>query len=290
MQSTLTQNEIRDVLRFYAEAGLDFALEAEPQNRLTAPAAVAAGDEIERPVQQAQRPSLLTPATVARPAPAVPSHAVPDEATVARARDEASRALSLEALQQGLTAFDGCSLKFTAKNLVFADGNPHAKIMLVGEAPGRDEDLDGRPFVGKAGQLLDRMLAAIGFDRTHVYIANVIYWRPPGNRSPTPMETEICRPFIERQIALNNPDIIVFVGEMSVKNFLPGPDGILRLRGKWCEWTIPGGRTIPALPMLHPSYLLRQPAQKKLAWRDLLSLKAKARELGLIAPDPRIRD
>ncbi len=282
MQSTLTQAEIRDVLRFYAEAGLDFALEEEPQNRLIATAAIAPAATVDQPAQQGQRASLLAPATPARPAPATPSHAVPDEAAVARAREMASLAPSLEALQQRLASFDGCSLKFTAKNLVFADGNPLAKIMLVGEAPGRDEDLEGRPFVGKAGQLLDRMLSSIGFDRTHVYIANVIYWRPPGNRTPTPMETEICRPFIERQIALVDPDIIVFVGGVSAKSFLPGPDGILRLRGKWSEWTIPGGRTIPALPMLHPAYLLRQPAQKKLAWRDLLSLKAKARQMGLL--------
>lgn len=284
MHSRLTQGEIRDVLRFYAEAGLDFALEEEPQNRLIAtPAGQTAAVETGGAAPDGQRANLLAPTPPARPAPATPSHAVPDEAAVARAREEASRAPSLEALRQSLAAFDGCSLKFTAKNLVFADGNPQAKIMLVGEAPGRDEDLDGRPFVGKAGQLLDRMLASIGLDRTHVYIANVIYWRPPGNRTPTPMETEICRPFIERQIALVDPDILVFLGGVSAKSFLPGPDGILRLRGKWAEWTIPGGRTIPALPMLHPAYLLRQPAQKKLAWRDLLSLKAKIRDMGLAA-------
>ena len=282
MQPSLTQSEIRDVLRFYSEAGLDFALEDEPQNRLIAAAVAASAAGMDQTIKQGQPPRLLTTAPPARPAPAAPSHAVPDEAAVARARDDASRAPSLEALQQCLAAFDGCSLKFTAKNLVFADGNPQAKIMLVGEAPGRDEDLEGRPFVGKAGQLLDRMLASIGVDRSHVYIANVIYWRPPGNRTPTPMETEICRPFIERQIALIDPDIIVFIGGVSAKSFLPGPDGILRLRGRWTEWTIPGGRTIPALPMLHPAYLLRQPAQKKLAWRELLSLKAKAREMGLL--------
>lgn len=284
MQSGLTQSEIRDVLRFYAEAGLDFALEEEPQNRLIAAPAALQEIVIESAsaAPDGQRASLLAPATPARPAPATPSHAVPDEAAVARAREDASRAPSLEALQQSLTAFDGCSLKFTAKNLVFADGNPQARIMMVGEAPGRDEDMEGRPFVGKAGQLLDRMLASISLDRTQVYIANVIYWRPPGNRTPTPMETEICRPFIERQIALVDPDILVFLGGVSAKSFLPGPDGILRLRGKWAEWTIPGGRTIPALPMLHPAYLLRQPAQKKLAWRDLLSLKSRASEMNLI--------
>ncbi len=283
MQSTLTRDEIGDVLRFYAEAGLDFAMEEEPQNRLMEAVVVqSAAVEVAAVSQDGQRASLLAPTSPARPAPATPSHAVPDEAAVVRAREDAGRAPSLEALQQSLSIFDGCSLKFTAKNLVFGDGNPQAKIMLVGEAPGRDEDLEGRPFVGKAGQLLDRMLASIGLDRTQVYIANVIYWRPPGNRTPTPMETEICRPFIERQIALVNPDILVFLGGVSAKSFLPGTDGILRLRGTWKDWTIPGGRTLPVLPMLHPAYLLRQPAQKKLAWRDLLSLRSKAKELGLI--------
>lgn len=287
MRQGLTQGEIKDVLRFYAEAGLDFALEEEAQNRLLPTSATANSPAPTKiAADQSPRPILGQVTTPARPAPATPSHAVPDEAAVARARESAASAPTLEALQDILAGFDGCSLKFTAKNLVFADGNPKARIMMVGEAPGRDEDLEGRPFVGKAGQLLDRMLGSIGLDRAQVYIANVIYWRPPGNRTPTPMETEICRPFIERQIALVDPDLIVFLGGVSAKSFLPGPDGILRLRGKWTEWTIPGGRTIPALPMLHPAYLLRQPAQKKLAWRDLLSLKSRLREMKLIEETP----
>lgn len=287
MRQGLTQGEIKDVLRFYAEAGLDFALEEEAQNRLL-PASATANSPAPTKIaaDQSPRPILGQVTTPARPAPATPSHAVPDEAAVARARELAASAPTLEALLDILAGFDGCSLKFTAKNLVFADGNPKARIMMVGEAPGREEDLEGRPFVGKAGQLLDRMLGSIGLDRAQVYIANVIYWRPPGNRTPTPMETEICRPFIERQIALVDPDLIVFLGGVSAKSFLPGPDGILRLRGKWTEWTIPGGRTIPALPMLHPAYLLRQPAQKKLAWRDLLSLKSRLREMKLIEETP----
>ena len=276
MEATLTRSDIADILRFYESAGLDFALEGEPQDRLVAPPIVPAAGSFVAPVlgQASERP---------RPMVATSSTAVPDEATATRAREDARLAPSLEALRETLLAFDGCSLKFTAKNLVFADGNPLAKIMLVGEAPGKDEDLEGKPFVGKAGQMLDRMLSAIGLDRTQVYIANVIYWRPPGNRTPTPIETEICRPFIERQIELVNPDILVFVGGVSAKSFLPGPDGILKMRGIWREWTMPNGRTIPALPMLHPAYLLRQPAQKKLAWRDLLSLKVKAKEMGITA-------
>jgi DNA polymerase len=276
MQSNLTKSDLADILRFYEEAGLDYALEDEAQNRLAAPARVETPQQTA--VSSAQKPAP-------RPAMAMPSSAVPDDAAVGRAREDARNAPSLDALRASLEAFDGCSLKFTAKNLVFADGNPDAKIMLIGEAPGRDEDLEGRPFVGKAGQMLDRMLSAIGLDRTQVYIANVIYWRPPGNRTPTPMETEICRPFIERQIELVNPDLVVFVGGVSAKSFLPGPDGILKLRGQWKAWALPNGRTIPALPVLHPAYLLRQPAQKKLAWRDLLSLKAKIAELDLL-PKP----
>jgi uracil-DNA glycosylase len=271
MHSNLTKSDIADILRFYDEAGLDIALEDEAQNRL----AVA---------PKVETPQMIGTATAPKPAPrpamASPSLAVPDDAAVARAREDAKNAPSLDALKASLESFEGCSLKFTAKNLVFADGNPNAKIMLIGEAPGRDEDLEGKPFVGKAGQLLDKMLSSIGLNRTNVYIANVIYWRPPGNRTPTPMETEICRPFIERQIELVNPDVLVFVGGVSAKSFLPGPDGILRLRGQWKEWALPGGRSLPALPMLHPAYLLRQPAQKKLAWRDLLSLQAKIKELG----------
>lgn len=266
---------LNDILRFYAAAGLDFPMVEAPRNWLDATEVVQVAAHAQAAAQPDSRPPKAPSAQTRT------TLAVPDDAAIVLAREAARSANDLQALKQQLEAFEGCSLKFTAKNLVFADGNPEARIMMIGEAPGRDEDIEGRPFVGKAGQLLDRMLAAIGLDRTQVYIANVIYWRPPGNRTPTPMETEICRPFIEQQIALVDPDILVFLGGVSAKSFLPGQDGILRLRGNWQEWTIPGGRTIPALPMLHPAYLLRQPAQKKLAWRDLLSLRAKATELGL---------
>lgn len=271
MSQTATRTDVESILHFYRDAGLDFALEEAPRNWLEVTAKAPEAAAIPN-----TWPSTAKTNTAGRPV------AVPDDSTVALAREQAGSAPTLDELRSRLAAFDGCSLKFTAKNLVFSDGDPQARIMLVGEAPGRDEDIEGRPFVGKAGQLLDRMLGAIGLDRDKVYIANVIYWRPPGNRTPTPMETEICRPFIERQIALVDPEILVFLGGVSAKSFLPGPDGILRLRGNWTEWTIPGGRTIPSLPMLHPAYLLRQPAQKKLAWRDLLGLKAKARLMGLI--------
>ena len=278
MNQTVTRKTIGEILRFYAAAGLDFALEEEAQNRLVDSAIGAAPA-----LPPLQEPKREEPRVAPRPVIAAPSLVVPDEAAVTRARDDARQAHDLGALRAKLEAFEGCALKFTATKLVFDDGNPNAKIMFVGEAPGRDEDLDGRPFVGRAGQLLDKMLKAIDLDRTQVYIANVIYWRPPGNRTPTPMESEICRPFIERQIEIVNPDILVFLGNVSTKCLLPKADGILRMRGNWTEWTSPSGRTFPVLPTLHPAYLLRQPAQKRLAWRDLLSLKSKTRELGLMA-------
>ncbi|MER2632944.1 MAG: uracil-DNA glycosylase, partial [Rhizobiaceae bacterium] len=189
-------------------------------------------------------------------------------------------ATSLEALRAEMAAFDGCNLKLTAKNLVFADGTPGAPLMLVGEAPGRDEDMEGLPFVGRSGKLLDRMLAAIGIDRGTAYIANVIPWRPPGNRTPTPQETEICRPFIERQIELAQPKLLVTLGGPSAKVLIGAPDGILRLRGNWRTHVTASGTAIPVMPTLHPAYLLRNPAHKRLAWRDFLEIKARLRELG----------
>jgi DNA polymerase len=156
--------------------------------------------------------------------------------------------------------------------LVFSDGNPEGRVMLVGEAPGRDEDIQGRPFVGRSGQLLDRMLAAIGLDRTSVYIANVVPWRPPGNRTPTPQETAACRPFISRQIELADPDVLICLGAPSAAELMSNPQGILKFRGQWRDFDT-GKRTIRAMATLHPAYLLRQPLQKRLAWRDLLMLR-----------------
>ena len=203
---------------------------------------------------------------------------VPDDKAVQNARELAASAADLHALRDAMAGFEGCNLRLTAKNMVFADGNPAASIMAVGEAPGRDEDLQGLPFVGRSGQLLDRMLAAIGLDRDTVYIANVIAWRPPGNRTPTPQETEICRPFIERHIELVAPKILLPLGGSSAKTLLKTNDGIMRLRGKWTRYIV-GETEIDALPMLHPAYLLRQPGHKRLAWQDLLKLKKRMNEL-----------
>jgi DNA polymerase len=189
------------------------------------------------------------------------------------AREAAATAESLDALRATLAAFEGCNLRFTATNLVFGDGNPQARVMFVGEAPGLDEDLQGVPFVGRSGQLLDRMLLAIGLDRTRAYIANVIPWRPPGNRDPTPQETEICRPFIERQIALVDPDFLVLLGGASAKQLFKTTVGITRLRGQWRPFAT-GRREIRAMATFHPANLLRQPLNKRFVWRDLLALKA----------------
>lgn len=260
-----------DLLRWYAEAGVDIALDEEPHDRLAEAAEPRApvADVGPGPVADAPRRPMLGAAASAAPADDVAQHA----------RIAARSAASLDELRAILERFDGCSLRATAKSLVFADGNPAARLMLVGEAPGAEEDRMGLPFVGRSGQLLDRMLAAIGIDRSAAYIANVIPWRPPGNRTPTPQETAICLPFILRQIELADPDILVCLGGPSAQTLLGAKDGILRLRGRWMDYDT-GRRTIRAVATLHPAYLLRQPLQKRLAWRDFKAIRA-----ALAAPD-----
>jgi uracil-DNA glycosylase family 4 len=278
--------DIRELLKFYVEAGVDDALDETPRDRFAefaaqqvarksrqAPPATTVGGPSEQP-----RP-IERPARPATPAP-LPAAAVPDEGQVLLARELAERAATLDELREGMARFEGCNLKHTAKSLVFSDGNPAGPLMLVGEAPGRDEDLEGLPFVGRSGQLLDRMLSAIGIDRTSAYIANVIPWRPPGNRTPTPQETEICRPFIQRQIELADPKVLVSLGGPSAKVLIGTPEGIMKLRGNWRVHCTPSGKEIPIMPTLHPAYLLRNPAHKRLAWRDLLEIKARLRALG----------
>jgi DNA polymerase len=180
--------------------------------------------------------------------------------------------LTLAELETLVAAFEGCPLKRTAKSLCFARGREDARLMLIGEAPGRDEDLSGKPFVGRAGQLLDRMLEAIGLAEEHVYITNTVYWRPPGNRTPTPAEVEACAPFVARQIELLSPDVLVLLGGAAAKTILGTTEGIMRLRGKWLTYSC-GGRDIATLATLHPAYLLRTPEDKRLVWRDLLMIK-----------------
>lgn len=276
------------LLDFHVAAGIDLALDEEPHDRFAeeATAAVAAAESAapeattfstnspERasplPRPELPRPELPRGSDALGPLPVAAT--APPDVVAADARDRARDAASLPELEALVAAFEGCALKRTAKGLVFADGTPGARVMLLGEAPGAEEDRTGKPFVGRAGQLLDRMLAAIGLDRTGVYIANVVPWRPPGNRTPTPQEVAICLPFTERQIELAAPDILVTLGAPATQTLLAIKDGITRTRGRWYTYRA-GSRDVRVLPMLHPAYLLRQPLHKRLAWRDLRLLR-----------------
>jgi DNA polymerase len=254
----------RDLLDFYMEAGADALLGERPVDRF-APEAAASPPRASQPVS-----TLPEPETKSRAAHA-PAPIAPDEAAMA-ARAAVKSAESLEELRAILDKFDGCALKATATQMVFADGNPQARVMFVGEAPGADEDREGLPFVGRSGKLLDLMLKAIGFDRTKVYIANIVPWRPPGNRTPTPQESAICLPFIRRQIELVDPDILVCLGGPSAQTLLGIKEGITKTRGRWYTFDT-GKREIRAMPTFHPAFLLRSPLQKRFAWRDFLSIK-----------------
>ncbi|MBN7755968.1 MULTISPECIES: uracil-DNA glycosylase [Alphaproteobacteria] len=272
---------LRELLTFYADAGVDESLLESAADRFEETRVEAEKRAARRaPAAQEQKKKAPAAQIQAPPLPSSQRAAIPDDAQAARAREIAKSANTLEELREQLAAFDGCNLKTTAKNTVFSDGNPQAAVMLVGEAPGRDEDLQGLPFVGRSGKLLDRMLAAIGLDRTSVYISNVIPWRPPGNRDPSPLETEICRPFIERHIELVAPKVLVTLGNPSTKLLLNTQTGIMRMRGNWALHKTPGGQEIPTMPTLHPAYLLRNPAHKKLAWHDLLAIKVKLEGAG----------
>lgn len=265
-------DNIREIMEWYVEAGVDILLEDTPVDRFSeqppAPRIKTPSMQVNSPQEHLAKRAENKP----RPVPTKAQAVMPDGAAIEMSKNLALKANTLEELKQAMASFEGCNLKRTAKSLVFADGNPQAKLMLIGEAPGRDEDLHGLPFVGRAGQLLDKMLAAIDLNRENTYITNVIPWRPPGNRTPTPQETEICRPFIERHIELVNPDYVLMVGGSSAKTLMKTTDGIMKLRGKWTELRIKN-LTVKALPTLHPAYLLRQPTHKRLAWQDLLSLK-----------------
>jgi DNA polymerase len=260
-----------ELLAWYADMGVDVALSETPVDRLVARAPKEAPPPPVAAAVPERRASLadLPPRTLITPAA---QSAAPPEETARAARSAAKAAGNLDELREALAQFEGCALRKTATQLVFADGNPEARVMLVGEAPGRDEDIQGLPFVGRSGQLLDRMLAAIGLDRASVYIANVVPWRPPGNRTPTPQETAACRPFIARQIELADPDFLVCLGAPAAAELMNNTQGILKFRGQWRDFDT-GTRTIRAMATLHPAYLLRQPLQKRLAWRDFLLLK-----------------
>jgi DNA polymerase len=257
---------VQQLLAFYLEAGVDCALADEPVNRLAEPDPAPAAAP-----RETAPPRMLREAPAAMPSIPRSETAVAPEAAIASAREAARTAPTLEALRTLLENFDGCALKHTATRLVFADGNPQARVMFVGEAPGRDEDIEGLPFVGRSGKLLDRMMAAIGLDRSKAYIANVIPWRPPGNRTPTPQETQICLPFIQRQIELVNPDVLVTLGNPSTQTLLSTREGIMRTRGKWFDYDT-STRTIRAIATFHPAYLLRSPSYKRMTWLDLRAI------------------
>jgi DNA polymerase len=276
----LESQHIIATLRWLGEIGADEALADQPTDWSALAARSAAARRppmapVAPPPPPRPAPGTATRSSGAVPAAAATAAAVAD-AGVADARALAAGASSLAELQEAMARFEGCILKHTATNLVFADGNPQARLMLVGEAPGEDEDRQGRPFVGASGRLLDRMLAAIGLERGQVYISNIVPWRPPANRSPTPGEIALCLPFIERHLALVQPQVLVLLGATAAKTLLNRPEGITRLRGQWLELKPPGGlRAIPTIATFHPAYLLRTPLAKREAWRDLLAVKAK---------------
>jgi DNA polymerase len=283
------RQDARELLAFYLDAGVDAPVGEVAVDRFADNAPTSSPPESGRSQSHAfpaavrgEAPSNNDPTAdrVARSGPPAsgkeriftPAAPAAPEAAIMAAREAARSAKNLEELRALLEAFEGCMLRATATRLVFADGNPQARVMFVGEAPGRDEDIAGLPFVGRSGKLLDRMMAAIGLDRTQAYIANVVPWRPPGNRTPTPQETAICLPFIRRQIDLAGADILVCLGQPSTQTLLETREGITRTRGRWFKFDT-GSREIRALATYHPAFLLRSPLQKRLAWRDFLALK-----------------
>jgi len=258
------------LLRWYVDAGVDETIGDAPIDRFKAPVKAA----------PAPSPPSVAPASEHRsvaPAPALPASPSLSDAGAAHL---AQAAQSVEELKAAVEAYTGCGLKQFASRTVFADGNPKARVMFIGEAPGADEDRQGLPFVGVSGQLLDRMLASVGLSRTdNAYITNVVFWRPPGNRAPTDEEIAACLPFVTRHIELVDPAVLVFVGGLSAKTLLAKPLGITKLRGRWYDYESPGlSRPVPSMALFHPAYLLRSPQQKRFAWRDLLAIRQKLDE------------
>lgn len=268
----MTPAHAAQALLWLVEMGADEIIGENPVNRL------AMAGEVPR-AQPAPRIEVSEGRPTRAPAPISPAQPKPSASdSVQDARAIAAACSSLAELAAALSRFDACPLRKTATNLCFSDGNPDAHVLVIGEAPGNEEDLQGKPFVGRSGQLLDRMLATIGLDRRDqdptgaVLITNTIFWRPPGNRKPTEAETAMCMPFVTRLVEIMRPRLILCVGATPTQRMMNLTDGILKLRGRWFDVPV-GNGTIPLLATLHPAYLLRQPIQKKLAWRDLLSLR-----------------
>ncbi len=278
MSLSIESSDPAALLQFYIDCGADEAMGDVALDRTKLSDKVALFTQPGQGAKPALAPTSMPGPGAADTAPLGTIESLSD------ARALAAEAKTIEALKAALESFRGLSLKRTATQIVFSDGNPAARIMLVGEAPGADEDRLGRPFVGVSGQLLDRMLGSIGLSReSNIYISNVINWRPPGNRSPSEAEIALSLPFIQRHIELVNPAVLIFAGGVAAKALMNTSVGITRLRGKWAEHTSDGlKKPIPALPIFHPAYLLRSPQEKRLAWADLLKLKARLKELGIL--------
>jgi DNA polymerase len=275
---TISPAHLRAWLEWYAAMGVVEPIGEHPIDRLQpVPAASERRGEPSRAGHDA-RPAPSQAAPAAPPAPAQRLLLRSAGSAADSAREIAAACHDLAALEAAVAAFDGCALRETALNLCFADGSPDAEVMLIGEAPGAEEDRLGKPFVGQSGKLLDKMLATIGLARQSVYITNVIYWRPPGNRSPTQAEIAACQPFLERQIELLRPKVIVFLGGISARGLLGVKEGVTKLRGRRFVYPAGDGTRIPAMVTFHPAFLLRQPAQKRFAWRDLLTLRQRLDE------------
>ena len=281
MEAALSPHDAAALLRWYVDHGLDETIGEEAIDRFALPppaAIVATSAPPTVPPSAAPtpiRPPLATPA-VRAPVPLESPQLALD------AREAAARATTIAELEEAVRAFEGCALKRTAKNTVFADGVAGAPVMIVGEAPGADEDRLGKPFVGVSGQLMDRMFSAIGMSRERdLYITNILFWRPPGNRTPTLSEQAICLAFTRRHIELAKPKVVVLAGGTAVKAVLNTTEGITRLRGKWSTLTLDDGSEVPVLPTFHPAFLLRTPASKRQSWVDLLSVDKRLKELGV---------
>jgi len=258
------QNEL-STLQWYMDAGVDEAVQDTPRNVMETHSVA--------PIAPAAAPALPVALT------AMPLHHM-NAASLEASRQLADAAQSLAELRTAIQGFEGCAIKRTATNTVFADGNPQARLMLIGEAPGAQEDIQGIPFCGPSGHLLDKMLASIGYDRTNAYITNTLFWRPPGNRQPNSEELAICRPFVEKHVALIDPALLVLVGGTAAKAMLGTEQGITRLRGKSYSYRTPyRDKDYPVAVIYHPSYLLRQPAQKRATWQDLLAIEASMQNL-----------
>ncbi len=249
--------KLKTLLSIYKDAGVDELISPTSRNRF----------------QEIEDTLALMPLSLEEKKGPVIAPLISPKVAHITANTSAQSAQTLEELKAALLAFEGCALKYTATNLVFGDGNPKARVMLIGEAPGADEDRQGLPFVGQSGQLLDKMFATIGLTRQSFYITNIIPWRPPGNRQPTPAEADACLPFVRRHIDLVNPDFLILVGGTATKTLLGGRDGIMRLRGSWKEYISEAGKKMKVIAIFHPAYLLRSPGQKREVWLDLIKIK-----------------